>query len=217
MEEKQIKRKGRLPNDGREYKTCLGCEVEFPISTFPQATQNGYKIYRSRCRICYNMYCMNLPKRDYQKTLPIDRRCKSCDITKPLNDFYSAGRGYYRYECKECYDKKKTEEKKPQREKYNSLDRIRKNELRLDAIKAYGGKCVCCDEEEEIFLTFDHVFDDGQAHRKVAGTGPRLYRWLRDHGYPDTIQLLCWNCNWAKSRRGGCPHRKGVSLKNGTK
>lgn len=203
----EIKKVGRLPNDGREYKKCLECNEEFPISAFPQSSSKGYKFYRSRCRPCYNVYCLRTPKRDCQKDYGETRLCKDCNEIKSLEDFYSSGRGYLRPECKPCFNTKKTEEKKSQREKYNALDRAAKNAIRMQAIEAYGGKCICCEEMEELFLTFDHVYNDGQAHRKAVGSGVRLYRWLRNNNYPDTIQLLCWNCNWAKSH-GGCPHQK---------
>lgn len=77
--------------------------------------------------------------------------------------------------------------------------------LRDEAIAAYGGACSCCGETHAVFLAFDHVDDDGAAHRLQVRPGAPFYRWLRDNGYPDSIQLLCHNCNWAKWR-GGCPH-----------
>lgn len=41
---------------------------------------------------------------------------------------------------------------------------------------------------------------DGKAHRKLTSNvgGPSLYRWLREHNYPDGFQLLCKQCNFAK-------------------
>lgn len=88
--------------------------------------------------------------------------------------------------------------------------------LRAAALDAYGSKCSCCGESESVFLVIDHVNNDGSEHRKeLTKNGNRrsggslvTYRWLRDHNYPDGFQVLCHNCNYAKSV-GGCPHRGG--------
>jgi hypothetical protein len=80
---------------------------------------------------------------------------------------------------------------------------------RAKAIEAYGGRCVCCGESEPVFLALDHVKGDGKAHRATIGGGtPNMYRWAERNGYPPTLQLLCHNCNMAKSYNpGGCPHQ----------
>lgn len=75
--------------------------------------------------------------------------------------------------------------------------------LKQEVFTAYGGQCACCSVAEQSFLSIDHI-------NGYDGTGPRksqpLYRWLKKNGYPAEFQLLCMNCNTAKSRRGYCPH-----------
>lgn len=82
----------------------------------------------------------------------------------------------------------------------------RTQNLRSLVINAYGGKCVCCGETETAFLQLDHVNDDGAAHRKEIGAGHRTYLWASKNNFPDTLQILCANCNMAK--RSGCPHQE---------
>lgn len=79
--------------------------------------------------------------------------------------------------------------------------------IRSETIKAYGGICVCCGESEEAFLTFDHINDDGASHRRSLGgpDGHAIVFWAKRNGYPNILQVLCYNCNMAKAR-GGCPH-----------
>ncbi len=82
-------------------------------------------------------------------------------------------------------------------------------EERLKAISEYGGKCVCCGDRTYEFLTFDHINNDGAAHRKEIGDpqGKSMVAWLKRNNYPkDIIQLLCFNCNHAKAKYGTCPH-----------
>lgn len=83
-------------------------------------------------------------------------------------------------------------------------------ELKAAAYKAYGGyRCFCCDETQEMFLTLDHINNDGAAHRKEIGEGTRrLYEWLKKNNYPEgLLRVSCQNCNSGRYRNGGiCPH-----------
>lgn len=85
--------------------------------------------------------------------------------------------------------------------------------LQHDAIMAYGGyRCVCCGETEPLFLTLDHINNDGGKFRKATGFlhhGSKFYKWLKDSGYPPGCQVLCSNCNHGKHRNHGvCPHQE---------
>ena len=41
----------------------------------------------------------------------------------------------------------------------------------------------------------------------VDGKGPYFYKYLMDNNYPEGLQIMCMNCNWARSRYGVCPHQ----------
>lgn len=77
---------------------------------------------------------------------------------------------------------------------------------RKAALKHYGGKCAVCGEDLEIFLTIDHINNDGAEHRRqLRGkncSGINIGAWLRLHNYPQGFQVLCVNCNHAKGRIG---------------
>lgn len=85
---------------------------------------------------------------------------------------------------------------------------------RKKAIKIYGGKCKCCGETRYEFLAFDHINNDGYKHRKKLSGGGAFYRWLKKNNYPNSIQILCHNCNMAKGFWGYCPHTKIKSQGN---
>ncbi len=72
---------------------------------------------------------------------------------------------------------------------------------------AYGSRCVCCGERQPQFLTLEHIFHDGKAHRaKYKANG--LLRHLQKLGWPkDRYTLLCMNCNWAERHGKPCPHK----------
>lgn len=86
------------------------------------------------------------------------------------------------------------------------------DKLRRQVYAHYGERCACCGVSDWRFLTIDHINNDGAAHRRKLGKpnsgGVNFYRWLRTHNFPDGFQVLCFNCNCAKSRFGGiCPHQ----------
>lgn len=86
----------------------------------------------------------------------------------------------------------------------NKNRRIR---LRLEAIKRYGGVCTCCGEKQIEFLCIDHVEGGGNKHRKTMTT-KSIGEWLYANNYPKGFQVLCFNCNSAKSAYKKCPHQK---------
>ena len=115
----------------------------------------------------------------------------------------------YRDRNKDRINEKGREWANNNREKARESTKRSNRERRKEALRIYGGQCVCCGEETFEFLQFDHINNDGAAHRKKhkINTGKDSIRWLRDNGWPkDIIQILCANCNAAKGFYGQCPH-----------
>ena len=86
---------------------------------------------------------------------------------------------------------------------------------REQVFEAYGGyKCNCCGETERMFLSIDHVHNDGAEQRKAGlygGSGTAFYIWLRKNKFPEGYQVLCMNCQVGKHKNGGvCPHQRKV-------
>ena len=80
---------------------------------------------------------------------------------------------------------------------------------------AYGGyKCNCCGEAEKMFLSIDHVHNDGADMRKAklySGSGTGFYLWLVKNKFPEGFHVLCMNCQIGKHKNGGvCPHQRKV-------
>lgn len=92
------------------------------------------------------------------------------------------------------------------------------NRCRDEVFNAYGGyKCNCCGESEPLFLSIDHVDNDGAVERKsgkYCGSGTGFYLWLRKNKFPSGYQVLCMNCNTGKHKNGGvCPHHSSSFFK----
>jgi hypothetical protein len=136
-----------------------------------------------------------MPYEDHQKQLDYLREYKKRPAVK----------------TKRAEDAKKERLADPSRIKRNIANY--KERLHKDILKAYGGRCVCCSESHPLFLTLDHINNDGAQHRKSINCGKgrggtKFYAWVKRNNFPNTLQLLCWNCNCGKHRNGGtCPHK----------
>lgn len=89
--------------------------------------------------------------------------------------------------------------------------------LKDAAYAAYDGyRCKCCGETTEAFLSIDHINNDGNEHRKTMDRR-KIYKWLKQQGYPEGFQVLCMNCNFGKARNGGvCPHQDPHYISEGS-
>jgi hypothetical protein len=92
-------------------------------------------------------------------------------------------------------------------------NRKRRNKERRNIIlEHYGARCACCGETTREFLTIDHKNNDGARHKKELKTRDpqRVYKWIIDNNFPNTFQILCYNCNCAKGVYGYCPHQSNI-------
>lgn len=84
--------------------------------------------------------------------------------------------------------------------------------IKLAVVNHYGDCCACCGESNIRFLSVDHINNDGAEHRRKISNGgraPHFYTWIINNGFPDFLQLLCFNCNFGKGKNGGvCPHEE---------
>lgn len=157
-------------------------------------------------------------------------KCKSCGEMKALARYQKAkgSRFYFRKHCVQCWSEERRDYQQSYRKdnatdlaSYHQAKHAGKRDIRNTASKryyhklkdecltAYGAVCACCGESERAFLTFDHKNNDGASHRKKIGIGHIFYRWMIDHKFPESIQVLCFNCNTGRHVNGGiCPHQE---------
>ena len=109
-------------------------------------------------------------------------------------------------------------QKKFQSERYqNNKEQFVQEQLKRTAkyrdivYAAYGNVCNCCGETNSLFLTVDHVNNDGHKDKDKNGdrySGTSLYIRIIKADFPPEFQILCYNCNMGKARnKGVCPHK----------
>ena len=97
----------------------------------------------------------------------------------------------------------------------NHQSRLRNKKIKLEVLNYYSNglmKCKCCDELELDFLSIDHIDGGGKRMQKIQGMDTGLYKWLKRNEFPEGFQVLCMNCNFAKGKRGVCPHQLQKTL-----
>lgn len=95
------------------------------------------------------------------------------------------------------------------KEKVREYRRKTQLTIKLHILNHYGGRCVCCGQDDYHFLSIDHKNDDGHKQRAQHGRSgvASFYYWIKKNGYPDDLQVLCYNCNMGKAIYKICPHQ----------
>lgn len=123
--------------------------------------------------------------------------CPKCK-TRP-RERQGKNKQYIRPTCWMCRIGKKTN---------NERNKKYKDRLQQLCLEKYGNKCACCGESIREFLAFDHVKNDGNKFREKHRSGLPTLRWIIKNNFPNSMQILCFNCNWGKHINGGiCPHK----------
>ena len=91
-------------------------------------------------------------------------------------------------------------------ERINIAAKKHRNKLRDEAFSVYGKSCVVCGVSEREFLAFDHINNDGNAHRKKnPGGSYTVLSDLKKRGWPPEVQVMCHNCNTKKQKSRTTP------------
>lgn len=60
-------------------------------------------------------------------------------------------------------------------------------------------ECKACSIRTFEILTLDHIFGNGNKHRKAINS-ISIWQWIKRMKYPKGYQILCYNCNVLKER-----------------
>lgn len=167
-----------------EYWLCrCACgQEEMATST---ALRQGHHV---RCAACRK-----------PEVAPEVKTCTTCKETKPNTPEFFHQCNQFRFglkaQCKTCFVPKLRAE-----------GLVFRRRLRLEVLTHYAGgekpACKCCGEETLEFLCLDHLEGSSRADYKEHGN--KFFAWLKRNDYPRKMQVLCHNCNEAKSLAGWC-------------
>lgn len=167
-----------LPPDATGSKTCGSCHQLRLTSNFPT---KGYHTAKDGRRTTYRGSNCRKCIREQKKR---DHICLMC------NRASEPGQHHCRKHLQLMSDSVKR----------------RKSKDKIAAFTHYGQKCAYCADSRQLFLTIDHINNDGAVHRRNLRTGKQgghdIYAWLRKNNYPVGFQTLCYNCNCVKAQIG---------------
>lgn len=175
--------------------TCKGCGREF-------STERSGRMWR--CQPCTTAYQAELSRRDHERHAGYSRNYRAklgSDYRERMTRRRADAIAAMTPDELSVFRRKEADKSA----RLNAL-------LRQDVLAAYGGpRCACCGESEPLFLSIDHVDNDGAEMRRSgvhSRGGTQFYQWLRKSGFPTGFQVLCMNCNLGKHRNQGvCPHQ----------
>lgn len=152
-------------------RKCVHCGNEdFNHLTLDHINNDGAE-NRKTLGTCGNNFYRWIVKNDYPEGLQV--LCANCNFRKWV----------------------KVSEELREGKQSASLKSYRKT--KKEVLVHYGAKCARCGEEDTAVLGLDHINGDGHKHRKSSKQG--IYTWAKQNGYPDTLQVLCANCNQKKN------------------
>lgn len=167
-----------------------------PISEFYKAKAGKYGVH-SYCKECAGEFQrLNIAKRveKYKPVTEGHKYCAGCKQDHSVSDFTpqkGSPSGLHHY-CRVCQAKKR-------------------QEMRYEVLCHYSDadypRCECCHETILEFLSIDHIHGGGGKERKQI-RGTNYYGWLRSHGLPAGMRVLCHNCNQSFGFYGYCPHQR---------
>ena len=152
------------------------------------------------------------------------RKCKKCERDKPLSDFpiYCREPERRRHECNRClrvrmnnhyYDNVEDRRAKTakryakapsrgwtpeQKQRRQETQREVTDRMRSLVYHQYGNRCSCCGEDNPLFLTIDHVNNDGHKLRSQHGMSSTLYRWIIKNDFPIYSSCSATTATWAR-------------------
>lgn len=184
-------------------KACSKCGVEKENSSFMLVKKTGK--LTAHCRSCQADMVRAWEARNPDR---IKARGKAYRLRNPEKSKESCRQWRQKNPGKQSELTKEWMRRNPDWRQRNT--KTRRDRIKDEVFMAYGGyECACCGETEPMFLTIDHIDNDGAEHRRAMKStgGSSFFAWLRTNGFPKGFQVLCRNCNWGKHANGGiCPH-----------
>lgn len=198
-------------------RTCKQCGETKALDQFPPRR----RWHLQTCQACFDAKRREkrngLRKHDVENQLGL-RVCVSCTTIRTLEEFPFSHKtkAYRRHECADCCRVRVGGWLNTNRARHTSNCARYYRRLRETVFKGYGDQCICCGESTPDFLVIDHVNRDGAKHRRSGehALGTVLFKWVIANNFPDSLRILCANCNTGREKNGGiCPHETGSTTR----
>jgi hypothetical protein len=182
-------------------RPCSKCKKEFELSVFSPDPKTG-KLRRTYCPDC---------RREYERQKRAENPEKARERAKQWRqkNWDAAKAAAYKWRLAHPETWKAATKRWREKHQRDHSANVRKTN-RDKVYDHYGRTCTCCGEDQIMFLTIDHIDNDGATHRKEMGNrgGSSFFAWMVSADFPSGFQVLCRNCNWGKHVNGGvCPHQ----------
>lgn len=202
-----------IKGQGNEHRSSIGRSGGAPFFRWLKAQDFPQDNFRLLCHNCncssgYYGFCPH----QYAST---SENCLVCGnlLLNNIFDIYAQADIAM---CKFCAVNKSPKRKTAKNEtiKYSNLFQRRMYQkthlfkLKIHIINEYGGKCICCGENNPLFLTIDHINNNGAEERKSKKYNQdKFYNLLISNNFPNQYRLLCYNCNLCLGFYGKCYHQ----------
>lgn len=192
-------------------RACTKCGQVGEKEDFTSYPYKGKRYFRSWCKPCIRGYDSNRERPKYSELSETQKQGRRNATAKQRIEAKIKGTCIACYGvpavagkvfCASCADRK------------NARERETIRNLRMIFLDHYGHICVCCPTgtaHPDEFLAGDHIGGWGKDHRTATGrkvSGVNLYRWAINNNFPDSLRVLCYNCNCSQAHAGYCPHEK---------
>lgn len=181
------------------------------ITEFKKIVISHYSKNKMECKLCKvkGLDFLNIDHIEGRKKMGHSRKVRGSTLYHFLikNDFPEG----YQVLCWNCNNIKKFQAPKTLSQTIKAVKSRQRDKRRKMEVMSYYSKgiphCSCCKFDNLDGLTIDHT--EGRKnveHKKMLGGG-KLYHWLIEKKFPSKFQVLCFNCNSAKSDKPVCPHQ----------
>jgi hypothetical protein len=209
MSEQKRKQYHKSPE---KYKGKALQRYQTVVKKFKEIVMSYYSKKNTECRLCKEkgLDFLNIDHIEGRKEVGHSREVKGAKLYHFLiKHNFPEG---YQVLCWNCNNIKKIREPKKLSQTIKDIkSREREADRKIKVMTYYSKgkpKCKCCKYSKSLDgLTIDHI--EGRKnvkHSKKLGGG-KLYYWLIQNKFPSEFQVLCFNCNSAKSDKGKCPHK----------
>jgi len=208
---KEQKRKYYLKHS-KKYRTRATKRHQTVVKKFKEKVISYYSKNKMECHRCKEkgLDFLNIDHIEGRKKVGHSREIKGAKLYHFLikHDFPKG----YQVLCWNCNNIKKIRVPKKLSQTLKSIkSREREQNRKKEVMIHYSigkPKCNCCEYSKSTDgLTIDHIEGRKNAKHQKNLHGGKLYYWLIQNNFPPEFQVLCFNCNSAKSDKGVCPHQ----------